>query len=87
MWKYMSSLSLSSNSGSLEVWKCGNMSSLFLSNNSGSLEMWKYVFNCLYLILNSEVWKCGNVPPLSLSINTRKCGNVEKCVFVVFIQT
>ena len=54
----MSSLSLSSNSGSLEVWKCGNMSSLFLSNNSGSLEMWKYVFNCLYLILTL---KCGNV--------------------------
>ena len=50
----MSSLSSSSNSGSVEVGKSGNMSLLSLSSNCGSL----------------EVWKCGNVPPLSLSVNT-----------------
>ena len=45
------SLNLSSNSGSVEVWKCGNMSSLSLSGNSGSVEMWKYVFIVLIYLL------------------------------------
>ena len=48
----MSSLSLSQDSGSVEVWKCGKeeicLPCLNLSNNSGSVkvcvEMWKYVF-------------------------------------------
>ena len=75
MWKCgnMSSLSSSSNSGcvemwkyvfivliyviTLEVWKCGNMSSMSLSNNSGSVEMWKYVF----LVFVSKLWKSGSV--------------------------
>ena len=71
----MSWLSLSSNSGSvemclgclylvtLEVWKCGNISSLTLSNNSGSVEKWK-CRNVCWLSLCSisgsvEIWKCG----------------------------
>ena len=39
VWKCgnMSSLSLSSNSGSVEIWKCGKMSSMSLSNNCGSV--------------------------------------------------
>ena len=55
MWKCgsMSSMSLSNNSGSVEMWKCG------------SVEMWKcgnveICLLCLYLI-TLEVWKCGNV--------------------------
>ena len=38
-------LNLSNNSGSVEMWKSGNMSSLSSSSNYGSVEMWKYVFN------------------------------------------
>ena len=58
----MSSLSLSSNPGSLEVWKGGNMSSLSSSSNFGSVEIWKsgnvsWLFNLITL----EVWKSGNV--------------------------
>ena len=64
VWKCgnMSSLSLSSNPGSLEVWTGGNMSSLSSSSNSGSVEIWKsgnvsWLFNLIPL----EVWKSGNV--------------------------
>ena len=43
---YVSWLSLSSNSGSVEVWKCGNVEiclhCLILSNNSGSVEVWDF---------------------------------------------
>ena len=80
VWKCgnMSSLSLSNDSGSvemwkyvfivliyrltLEVWKCGNVSPLSLSINTGSVEMWR------------------NVSSLSLSNNS---GSVEiwKCVW------
>ena len=51
----MFSMSLSNNSGNVEImWKCGNMPSLSLSNNSGGL----------------EVWKCGNMSSGSLSNNS-----------------
>ena len=62
----MSWLSLSSNSGSvemflgclylvtLEVWKSGNVSWLSLSNNSGNVEM---SLGCLYVVTLEE-WKC-----------------------------
>ena len=48
------SLNLSSNSGSVEVWKCGNV---------------EICLHCLYLV-TLEVWKCGNMSSLSLSSNS-----------------
>ena len=72
----MYSLSLSNNSGSVEVWKCGNV---------------EMCLPCLCLI-TLEVWKCGNVeiclPCLCLiTLEVWKCGNVEmwKCAFLVFV--
>ena len=50
----MSWLSLSSNSGSVEIWKSGNVSWLSLSNNSGNVEM---SLGCLYVVTLEE-WKC-----------------------------
>ena len=80
----MSWLSLSSNSGSvemwkyvlialiylitLEVWKCGDVSPLSLSINSGSV----------------EVWKCGNMSLLSLS-NYSESVEMWKSASIVFI--
>ena len=74
----MSSLSLFRNSGSVEVWKCGNMSSLSMSNNSGSVEM---CLHCLYLE-TLEVWKCGNVEICLhclclITLEVWKCGNMS----------
>ena len=56
MWKCgnMSSLSLSNNSGTVEMWKWRNMSSLSSSSNSGSVEMWKYVFNVKHFSLEKQ---------------------------------
>ena len=55
----MSLLSLSNNSGRVEMWKCGSIPSLSLSSNSGSVEVWK----CGNMSLSSnsgsvEMWKC-----------------------------
>ena len=72
------SLNLSNNSGSVEMWKCGNVEiclhCLNLSNNSGSVEMWKYVFIVLIYLITLEVWKCGNMSSMSLSNNSGICG-------------
>ena len=81
-------LNLSNNSGSVEVWKCGNVEiclpCLCLITpeewKCGNVEMWKCG--------NVEMWKCGNMSSMSLSNNSgRKCGNVEmwKYVFLVFV--
>ena len=63
---YVSWLSLSRNSGSVEVWKCGNV---------------EICLPCLHLVM-LEVWKCGNMSSMSLSNNSRrvemwKCGNMS----------
>ena len=86
----MSWLSLSSNSGSVEVWKMwksGNVSWLSLSSNSGNVEM---SLGCLYVVLNSgRVEMClgclyRNVE-MSLGCLYVVTLEVWKCVLVVFI--
>ena len=53
-------LSLSVNTGSVEMWR--NVSSLSLSNNSGSVENWKSGnVSCLFYLITLKVWKSGNV--------------------------
>ena len=81
-------LSLSSNSGNVEMWKYVFIVLICLITlevwKCGSVEMWKYVFIVLIYLITLEVWKCGNMSSLSSSRNS---GSVEmwKYVFNVFI--
>ena len=69
----MSSLSLANNSGSVDVWKCGNV---------------EICLHCLCL-KTLEVLKCGNMFSLSLANNSGsvKCGNVEICFPCICLKT
>ena len=79
-------LSLSSNSGNVEMWKYVFIVLICLITlevwKCGSVEMWKYVFIVLIYLITLEVWKCGNVeiclPCLHLvTLEVWKCGNMS----------
>ena len=58
----MSSLSLSNNSGSVEIWKRGNVEMCLGCLYVVTLEVWKsgnleMCLGCLYVV-TLEVWKC-----------------------------
>ena len=74
---YVSWLSLSSNSGSVEMWKYVFIVLIYLV----TLKVWK----CGIV----EMWNCGNMSSLSSSRNLEvwKCENVEICLHCLCLIT
>ena len=89
---YVSWLSLSSNSGSVEMWKYVFIVLIYLI----TLEVWKcgnveICLCCLHLV-TLEVWKCGNLEICLhclylVTLEVWKCGNVKICLQCLYLIT